>query len=266
MHEATTTPHNSPSTVPLLGFEFADMTVSATAAWLAARHSDAPFGYVVTPNAEHLVKLANDRELSAIYRGALLRLMDSRVVVRAAMAVGLRAPKVVPGSDLVTELLLRHLRPGDKLTIIGFKPEFVPLLRRRCPPVTIAHHLPPPAFEHIPAAFQTALDFILANPARFTFFAVGMPRQEMLAAAVAQSGRATGIGLCIGSALEFFSGAIRRAPRPLQLAGLEWAYRLCREPRRLGPRYLLRSPPVLRMLAQQKLRDMARVNASPTGA
>ncbi|CAH2601058.1 WecB/TagA/CpsF family glycosyltransferase [Rhodovastum atsumiense] len=229
------------------------MDLAQTAAWLAARPADAPFGYVVTPNAEHLVQLAGDPGLAEVYRAALLRLLDSRVVARAAAALGLAAPPVVPGSDLVATLLARHLAPGDRLTVIGLQPEYLPLLRQRCGPVAIAHHLPPVAFEHDPTAFRIALDFALAHPARFTLLAVGMPRQELLAAALRNSGRARGTGLCIGSALEYFIGARRRAPRVLQRASLEWAYRLCHEPRRLGRRYLLQSPRIFPLLLRERL-------------
>ncbi|WP_160299784.1 hypothetical protein [Belnapia sp. F-4-1] len=62
----------------LLGLKFTDMTVAEAAAHIAARPPDAPFGFIVTPNAEHLVRLAKDPALAAVYRRALLRVMDSR--------------------------------------------------------------------------------------------------------------------------------------------------------------------------------------------
>ena len=72
---------------------------------------------------------------------------------------------------------------------------------------------------------------MLAHPARFVFLAVGSPRQERLAAAIAATGQATGTGLCIGASLDFLAGVQRRAPSWLQRAGLEWLHRLRRRPR-----------------------------------
>jgi exopolysaccharide biosynthesis WecB/TagA/CpsF family protein len=109
-------------------------------------------------------------------------------------------------------------------------------------------------FERDPAAFEAAVQFAIENPARLTVLAVGMPRQERLAAAIAASGRARGIGLCVGSALEFLVGAHRRAPVWMREAGLEWAFRLAHEPRRLARRYLVQCPPVFALLLQERRR------------
>ena len=79
------------ATVRLLGLDFADMDAAAAARWMAARPADAPFGYVVTPNADHFVRLAQDGSLAPLYAGALLRLLDSRVVGAAARLLRLLA-------------------------------------------------------------------------------------------------------------------------------------------------------------------------------
>ena len=102
-------------------------------------------------------------------------------------------------------------------------------------------------------ALAATVAFVLAHPARFVFLAVGSPQQEVLAAAIAATGRATGIGLCIGASLEFLAGASRRAPCWMQRCGLEWLFRLCSDPRRLARRYLIDSPAVLAMLLRARL-------------
>ena len=62
--------------------------------------------------------------------------------------------------------------------------------------------------------------------AAFTLIALGSPIQEMLAYAIWLQPGSTGCGLCIGAALEFLSGAKRRAPVWMQRAGMEWIFRL----------------------------------------
>jgi exopolysaccharide biosynthesis WecB/TagA/CpsF family protein len=216
----------SPPAVGLLGLDFADLDADRAAAWLAERPAQAPFGYVVTPNADHLVRLAGRPDLAPIYRAALLRLLDSRVVAAAALALRLPVPRVAPGSDVTEQLLTRYLRPDEPVTIIGLRAQWLPALVARYGLSRPAHYDPPMGFAADPAALAATVAFVLAHPARFVFLAVGSPQQEVLAAAIAATGRATGTGLCIGASLEFLAGAARRAPRWMQRAGLEWLYRL----------------------------------------
>jgi N-acetylglucosaminyldiphosphoundecaprenol N-acetyl-beta-D-mannosaminyltransferase len=239
--------------VSLLGLGFADLTVATAAACIAARPADAPFGYVVTPNADHLVRLGRDLALRAIYRDAALCLLDSRVVSGLARLFGLAAPLVVPGSDLTEHLLAHHLRPNERITIVGLSPVWLPALVARCRLAPPAHYDPPMGFERDPVAFAAAVAFVRDNPARFVFLAVGSPRQEYLAAAIAAAGGVTGTGLCIGASLEFLAGARRRAPRVMQLLRLEWLFRLAGDPRRLCRRYVIDSPVVIALLLKQRL-------------
>jgi UDP-N-acetyl-D-mannosaminuronic acid transferase (WecB/TagA/CpsF family) len=236
------------ATVHLLGLEFANLDAAEAAAQLAARPAEAPFGYVVTPNADHLARLARDARLAAIYRGALLRLLDSRVVAGAAAVLRLPAPRVAPGSDVTALLLTRYLRPGERLTIIGLRATALPALVARCGLAPPAHYDPPMGFARDPAKIAAAVTFVLAHPARFVLLAVGSPQQEVLAAAIAASGRATGTGLCVGASLEFLAGVTRRAPRLMQRAGLEWLFRFCSDPPRFARRYLVDSPAALLLL------------------
>jgi N-acetylglucosaminyldiphosphoundecaprenol N-acetyl-beta-D-mannosaminyltransferase len=242
----------APCTVHLLGLDFADLDAAGAAALLAARPAEAPFGYVVTPNADHLVRLARDPCLAAIYRGALLRLLDSRVVAGVAATLRLPSPHVAPGSDVTALLLTQHLRPGENITIVGLRAAWLPALVAQCGMPPPAHHDPPMGFAADPAAVAAAVAFVLAHPARFVFLAVGSPQQETLAAAIAATGRATGTGLCIGASLEFLAGVSRRAPDWMQRAGLEWLFRLCSDPRRVARRYLVASPAVFRMLLRAR--------------
>lgn len=245
----------STNLVTLVGLDFDDLNLAQAASWIAARPPHAPFGYVVTPNADHLVRISRDPALRAIYRDATLCLLDSRVVAGVARLFGLTVPPVVTGSDLTGWLLAHHLVPGERITIVGLSPDWLPKLVARCGLAPPAHYNPPMGFDRDPAAFAKAVDFVRANPARLVFLAVGSPRQERLAAALAASGDVTGTALCIGASLEFLAGACRRAPRPVQRLGLEWLYRLAGSPRRLFRRYVIDSPMVIALLLRQQLSD-----------
>ncbi|MBV9249230.1 MAG: hypothetical protein JO227_08315 [Acetobacteraceae bacterium] len=159
-----------PETIPLLGLDFANMDAEAAARWIAARPADAPFGYVVTPNADHFVRLSRRPELMRVYQGAVLRLLDSRVVAGMARLLGLRAPAVATGSDVTVTLLMGHLAPGERVTIIGLRPSLLPALIARCHLGPPAHFDPPMGMERDPAAIATAS-------------ALGSPCQKILPAA-----------------------------------------------------------------------------------
>jgi N-acetylglucosaminyldiphosphoundecaprenol N-acetyl-beta-D-mannosaminyltransferase len=235
------TPIDCP-TVSLLGLDFADIDAVAAAAAIAERPDGAPFRYVVTPNADHLVRLERQPELVGIYRDALLRLMDSRMVARAAQVLGLNTPSVATGSDVAARLLGYHVRPRERVTVVGLRPEFVPMLVDRCGIAPPAHHDPVMGFARHPAALREAVEFVVANPARLVFLAVGSPSQEILAAAIQATGRAVGTGLCAGASLDFLAGAAQRAPWLMQRAGLEWLHR---------------DPPVFGMLMRERLGQFA---------
>ena len=163
------------------------------------------------------------------------------------------APQVSTGTD-VTALLLSSLLVQD-VAIIGFNSMHLPALQDRCPSANFILHTPPMNLLQNPVAFAAARDFAIKTKARFTLIGLGSPLQELLAQAIAAQPDATGVGLCIGAALEFCAGVKPRAPVWMQRAGLEWFHRLVRNPHRLARRYFIDSPPVLFSLAYQGLRS-----------
>ena len=176
-------------------------------------------------------------------------------MARLARLFGLPAPPVATGSDLTAALFGEVITPGDPVAVLGGSEETAAALRARYGLLArLAHHDPPMGFDRDPAALEAAVRFLEDHPSRFSFLAVGSPRQEIVAAALVRRGKATGIGLCIGASLLFLTGAERRAPRVVQGAGLEWAWRLAQSPRRLARRYLLDSPRIVRLLWRETRR------------
>lgn len=250
MTNAATT---SKDLVTLIDLDFDNLDLEQAASWIAARPASAPFSYIVTPNADHMVRLSRSPGLRALYRGASLCLLDSRVVAGLARMFGLPVPAVVTGSDLTAHLLEQHVRPGERITIVGLSPSWLPALVARCSLAAPAHYDPPMGFDRDPIAFAETVAWVRANPARLIFLAVGSPRQEYLAAALAASGDMTGTALCIGASLEFLAGACRRAPIAVRRAGLEWLFRFAGNPRKLFRRYVIDSPMVIALLTKQRL-------------
>lgn len=210
-----------------------------------------PFGYVVTPNTDHLGRLRRQPALRAAYDEAALCLLDSRVVAGLARLCGVLPPPVVTGADLLAAAMPALAARAARVAVIGLDAAAMGAFSARYPGIDFTHLEPARGFEHDAAAFGAAVAFIEHARADCTILAVGSPRQEVLARVVRRRGRAVGIGLCVGAAPLFLSGALRRAPAPLRAAGLEWAWRLMREPSRLARRYLIDGPPVLLALAAE---------------
>lgn len=215
----------------------------------AAHFGQQRFGFVVTPNADHLIRLHEDETFRVHYAQADYILLDSRFLAHLLRWTrGLRLP-VCTGSDLTARLFASVIQPDDPILLIGGSARQADTLRSRHGLRQLHHHNPPMGFIQDPEAVEDCLRFIEArSPFRFCLLAVGSPQQEALAALLKSRGRARGLTLCIGAAINFLTGDERRAPTWMQQGGLEWLYRLVRAPKRMARRYLVRGPRVFGLL------------------
>ncbi|MBV8063094.1 MAG: WecB/TagA/CpsF family glycosyltransferase, partial [Nevskia sp.] len=193
---------------------------------IAARFGHRSYGYVVTPNADHLLRLAEDADFRRHYDDATYTLLDSRVVARILRFTKGSSPPVCPGSEIVESLFARVIRPDDPLVLIGGSAQQAEALRCRYGLRQLRHYNPPMGFANDPQAVETCLRFIESNsPFRFCLLAVGSPRQELLAWQLGQRGSARGLALCIGASIDFLTGQERRAPVWMRRLCLEWLFR-----------------------------------------
>ena len=233
-----------------LDMPFDRFDFEAMVAWLQRRRAGDPFAYVVTPNVDHIVQIAkNPVHLRPLYDDATLRLCDSRVLAKLAKLHGIDLP-VVPGSDLVVAMFDRVLTPGDRYCLIGGSDELAARLRAKYPHLDQVHHAPPMGLRRDAGARAEAVKAAAAADSRFILLAVGAPQQEMLAREMAQDDTVSGTALCIGASIDFIVGAQRRAPKIVQRAGIEWAWRLASSPRRLARRYLIEGPKIFLLVAR----------------
>lgn len=217
----------------------------------AAQFGTQRFGYVVTPNADHLIRYHDDPSFRQKYADAEFVLSDSRFLSRIlAMTKGLDVP-VCTGSDLTAQLLATVAQRDDRLILVGGSEEQAALLVRKFGFTNLRHVNPPMGFIRDPAAVKKVLEFVeQQSPFRFCLLAVGCPQQEAVAQQLKQRGVARGLALCIGASVDFITGKEQRAPKVMQALGLEWLFRLLQSPRRLGHRYLVRGPRVFTLLRQ----------------
>nr|WP_221189882.1 WecB/TagA/CpsF family glycosyltransferase [Azomonas macrocytogenes] len=196
-----------------------------------------PYSYLVTPNMDHLARVRNEEAFRDAYDRARLRLCDSRVIMPLLNSLGVHVKEVITGSDLTLDLLKWANEDHLRIVLIGSTSAECGKLLRMYPNIKLDHYNPPMGFIKHPEEVERCLAFIREHPSDLVFYAVGTPQGEILASKV-QSHERTGMGIGIGASISFATGTVKRAPKWMQEARLEWLYRTTLEPRRLGKRYL----------------------------
>jgi exopolysaccharide biosynthesis WecB/TagA/CpsF family protein len=225
---------------------------------LITEQSGAPYRYIVTPNAYHVATVHDEPKwLLPIYQAAWLSLCDSRIVRALARFERLPLP-LVTGSDLVAALLTalnaidRDPTP-QRILVVGPRPSVEGMLRRAYPHLTV-DVMPAPGGLGQSADMRLAVARACMNRTwDIALLCVGCPAQELIARQLAELGCKSGIALCVGASIDFLTGKSSRAPLWMQKMGLEWAYRLGREPLRLWRRYLVDSPKIFRIFMAERV-------------
>ena len=230
---------------------------------IAAGFGSDRFGYVVTPNVDHVIRHYHDAEFRALYAQAAYVFLDSQFLAHMICFLKGRRHRVTPGSDLTAALLSSVIKPDDATVLVGGSAEQAQELRARFGLQALHHIDPPMKFIHDEAAVESCLRAIeAASPFRFCFLAVGSPQQEIIAQKLKERGIARGLALCIGASIDFITGVEKRAPRWVRKSGFEWLFRLVQNPKRLAKRYLVRGPRIFLLLPHIELR-LRRANSGP---
>jgi N-acetylglucosaminyldiphosphoundecaprenol N-acetyl-beta-D-mannosaminyltransferase len=190
-------------------------------------------------NAAKIVSTRNDEELHRLINGCDIVTADGQAVVWASRVLGDPLPTRVAGIDLMNELLALAERKGYRVFILGARQEVLDRalqrLRERHPRLQVAGH----RNGYYAAAEERAVaEQIRASRADLLFVAMSSPRKEYF---LGRWGDTLDVpfSMGVGGAIDVLAGLTRRAPRRLQVLGLEWAYRLAQEPRRLFRRYFV---------------------------
>jgi exopolysaccharide biosynthesis WecB/TagA/CpsF family protein len=196
---------------------------------------------VNTLNLDHLVKLRKSATFRTAYRQATIVTADGAPIVWLARRQGATVERTT-GADLVVPLVLEAARCQLPVYLFGSSDTVLAnsgaaLQAMTDGKLTICGAVSPPqGFDPNGPAADAAIDAMRTAGARLVFVALGAPKQEIFAARAMAAEVGAGL-ICIGAALDFIGGAQIRAPRLLQHYGLEWAWRLATNPRRLAMRY-----------------------------
>jgi N-acetylglucosaminyldiphosphoundecaprenol N-acetyl-beta-D-mannosaminyltransferase len=201
-------------------------------------------GTVFTPNVDHVVMAEHDPVFCDAYELASLSLVDGMPVVWAARALGPGLPEKISGSDFVPAVLDRAAERSWRVYLLGGAPGSA----ERARDTLEARHIAVAGLSAPKIPVSAKLDdhrelaeSIARSRPDIVLVGLGAPKQELFSAAVRDAVRPAVLIGC-GATIDFLAGVVPRAPTWISNAGLEWLYRLAKEPRRLWRRYLLRDP------------------------
>jgi N-acetylglucosaminyldiphosphoundecaprenol N-acetyl-beta-D-mannosaminyltransferase len=217
-----------PATV--LGVPIAPVDLDEAVEWITRLMAAGGHHQVVTVNPEFLVAARYRPDFGAVLRRAALATADGVGVVLAARLQGTPLRGRVTGTELVLALARRAATEGWRLFLLGAAPgvaeRVAEALAREVGGVRIVGTL---AGSPRPEDEATILARLGSAQPDLLFVAYGAPAQELwLARNLARTTAVVGMG--VGGAFDFLAGIKPRAPRLLQRLGLEWLYRLWREP------------------------------------
>ena len=225
--------------------------------WMEAAAAAGVRGYV-TAAAVNLVMSARERpEVLAATLGATLAVPDGQPLVWALRALGHRDATRIYGPDLMAAHCARAARSGTPVFLYGGRtPEALALLEARLleryPGLRVAGRFWPPFRELAAAEEEEVIATIDGSGAAVVWVGTGQPKQELWMARMRPRLRAP-LLVGVGAAFDFHAGLVPQAPAWMQRAGLEWSYRLAREPRRLWRRYARYNPRFVVQFARQFL-------------
>lgn len=210
-------------------------------------------GYFITANLHYAMLTARDPRLAAVNEKAHFIGADGMPLVWASRWRTRQLPERVAGSDLVPAICEQAAKYGQRVFLLGGAPgigdEAAAVLRQRFPALQIVGIESPPFRAPTPEEHAQLVQRIRDAKTDVLFVAFGQPKGELW---LMETCEALGVpvGVQIGASLDFVAGKVQRAPRWIQRIGMEWFYRLSREPGRLLGRYWSNGLFCLRMLAR----------------
>lgn len=197
---------------------------------------------IVTPNIQHIHILKKDEEFREIYRSASLVILDSTPLLLISKIAGNPLKERIAGSDLLPLFASTAAARGFRLFFLGAGPgvakKAAEILTKKNPGLRIVGtHAPSYGFENDERENKKIIELIKKNRPDVLFIGLGSPKQEKWAWRHKDKIKVPLI-VCVGAAFDFIAEVQSRAPKWIQKSGLEWFYRLCREPLRLWKRNL----------------------------
>jgi N-acetylglucosaminyldiphosphoundecaprenol N-acetyl-beta-D-mannosaminyltransferase len=237
--------------VPISNLDYQGV-VNQVAYWL---QSEAPHRYVGVCPVHNIIEAWQDPEHRKILVEADLNTADGVPIVWSQRLLGHRRATRVYGPTLMLHTLRRAEQEGWRVALYGGHPKRMPFLQEklleRFPRLIVVFAESPPFRPLTEEEDQEVVGRMNAARPDLIWVGLGCPKQERWMAE--HSSRIRGVMFGVGAAFDFHCGMLRQAPSWTQRMGLEWAFRLACEPRRLFKRYATTNPLFVLLLTKQWL-------------
>lgn len=231
------------SRIKFLNIEVDNLTMSEAIEAVDKIIKNRKASYVVTPNVDHIVKLEQDKEFQEVYENADLILTDGMPLIWISKLKGNPIKEKVSGSDFFPKVCELARDKGYSVFLLGaaegVADKAAENLKEKYNGLNIVGtYSPSYGFEKKGDEIKKIINII--NEVKPDILAVGLgaPKQEKFLYKYKDKLNVP-ISLAIGASIDFEAGNINRAPRWMQNCGLEWFYRLCKEPKRMFKRYII---------------------------
>jgi N-acetylglucosaminyldiphosphoundecaprenol N-acetyl-beta-D-mannosaminyltransferase len=248
-----------PARATVLGIPLAVSGYEQVVDWMEEMVAAGARGYVTAAAVNLVMSAREDPEALAAVLGATLAVPDGQPLVWALRALGHPGATRVYGPDLMLRFCARAATSGTPIYLYGGRtPEALELLearlRARLPGLRIAGSFSPPFRPLTAEEEQRAIAEINSSGAAVVWVGTGQPKQEKWMHHMRPHLTAP-LLVGVGAAFDFHAGLVPQAPAWMQRSGLEWVYRLAREPRRLWRRYARYNPRFIAGFLRQYLRE-----------
>ncbi len=233
--------------VTLMGLRFAKLTETQTNRFVVNTLSEHRGGWICPVNLDVLRQVTSSKELKELVSSADLVVADGMPLLWASRLQGTPLPERVTGSSLISTLSAELGSRGRSVYLLGGNEGAAEAagarLQAAFPGLVLSGwHCPPFGFERSPEEIERIVKMLISAEPDVVFVGLGFPKQDRLIAQIRPTLPAAWFVSC-GISFSFLAGEVHRAPRVLQVLGLEWVHRLTQEPQRLAKRYLVHGLP-----------------------
>jgi N-acetylglucosaminyldiphosphoundecaprenol N-acetyl-beta-D-mannosaminyltransferase len=228
-------------------------------AWMDAMIAAGAHGSLTAAAVNLVMSARDDPSTMRAVLGATLAVPDGQPLVWALRLLGHRRATRVYGPDLMAHFCAHAATTGTPIYLYGGRSPkaldvLVDRLRERFPGLLIVGGWSPPFRQLTAAERERAVAEIDASGAQVVWVGTGQPKQELWMHEMRPS-LAAPLLVGVGAAFDFHAGIVSQAPAWMQRNGLEWVYRLSREPKRLWRRYASQNPRFVVGFLRQYLRE-----------
>ncbi len=238
--------------VPILNAYVHDISMD----WLVENLTE---GLLLTLHVDMVMKLQSDRDFLAILDEFDVVTCDSQIMAFCTKFLGTPVRERVSGSDFFPKFYMHHKdNPAMSVFILGGRPEVAELARKRINQkvgreFVVGSYSPPMGFEEDEAELAKVFEAVNASGAPAVMVCLGGGRQEKFVVGQHRNMPGAKLWLPLGGTVDYEAGTLPRPAPWVTNVGLEWFYRLIKDPRGRFRRYVLEDPPFLWGVLKQKL-------------